>query len=476
VIPLDLADLAAVVGGDLADADEADRVVQTVTIDSRDAAPGALFVPVPGESADGHDFIADAVARGASGHLHASSRGLSGEPGAVVVDDPADALLGLGAWVRDTVDPAVVAVTGSQGKTTTKDLIAVAVGAGLSTVAAPGSYNNDLGVPLTLCRLRADSRVLVTELGTRGIGHIARLAPIVRPDIAVVTAVGASHLELLGDVDAVAEAKAELVEALDPQGIAILNADDPRVAAMAGRTAARSVSYGVTADADWRAREVRFDDLARPAFTVEGPGGAAAEVRLAVVGAHNVSNALAALAVAVELGVPLADAAGALSSALVSRWRMELIPTADGVLILNDAYNANPASMRAALATFTQMRVPGRRWAVLGQMGELGASSVEAHLAVGRLAAAADLGGLIVVGTAAEGIRTGAAQDWGANAGALVAVADADAALALLRARVVPGDAVLVKASRSIGLERLAAALVEEHGGASSSEAVGGGS
>jgi UDP-N-acetylmuramoyl-tripeptide--D-alanyl-D-alanine ligase len=356
VIPLDLADLADVVGGDLLDEGDGTRLVTHVTIDSRQAVAGSLFVPLPGERTDGHDHIAPAVAQGAAGHLHAEDRPPTGQPGAVVVDDPADALMGLGAWIRESVDPTVVAVTGSQGKTTTKDLIAAAAGAadpgsaGLSVVAAPGSYNNELGLPLTLCMLEADSDVVVTEMGTRGIGHIARLVPVARPDIAVVTAVGASHLELLGSVDQVAVAKTELVEGLDADGLAVLNADDRRVASMAARAPGRVVTYGVDADADWRARDVRFDELARPMFTAEGPAGERVDVRLAVLGAHNVSNALAALAVAVELGVPPGAAASALAGARVSRWRMELTPTADGLVVLNDAYNANPASMEAGLA------------------------------------------------------------------------------------------------------------------------------
>ncbi len=339
---------------------------------------------------------------------------------------------------------------------------------GLRTVAAPGSYNNDLGVPLTLCLLQADTQVLVTEIGTRGLGHIARLTPIVRPEIAVVTAVGASHLELLGDVDTVGRAKAELVEGLSPDGLAVLNADDHRVAAMAGMTPARSVTYGVRSEADWRARDVRFDALARPMFTAEGPGGATAEIRLAVLGAHNVSNGLAALAVADALGVPLPVAAHALSTARISRWRMELVETADGLVVLNDAYNANPASMEAALTTFSTMDVTGRRWAVLGQMGELGATSPEAHRIVGARVAALGLDGLVVVGDAARELHAAAADSWAGAADALLVAADHDEALAILRRVLTPEDAVLVKASRAVGLERIAAALVEEHGGPAS--------
>jgi UDP-N-acetylmuramoyl-tripeptide--D-alanyl-D-alanine ligase len=470
MIPITLEQLADIVGGELADSADASRRVDAVTIDSRDAAPGVLFVPLLGERADGHDFIADAVSRGAAGHLIASDRPLTGDPGAVVVDDPADALLGLGAWIRDTVNPRVVAITGSQGKTSTKDLIAVAasaVGSGkaLPVVAAPGSFNNDLGVPLTCCMLSTDSDVLVTEIGTRGLGHIARLVPVARPDIAVVTAVGASHLELLGDIDTVAIAKAELVTDLDPDAVAVLNADDRRVAAMADQTDARVVTYGVQADADWTATDLHFDALARPSFTARGPGDRSVEVQLPLLGAHNVSNALAALAVAHELGVDAAAAAAALTSARVSRWRMELTRTVGGLVVLNDAYNANPASMDAALRTLARFDVPGRRWAVLGQMAELGVTGAASHEAVGRTVAELDIHGLVVVGEAGAGIHRSAVAAGRFGEGDLLLVDDPDEALTVLRKRLGDGDAVLVKASRSVGLERVALALIDEHGG-----------
>lgn len=471
MIPLDLADIADVVGGELADPADAARVVTAVTIDSRRAGPGALFVPLPGEQHDGHDFIADAVGRGAAGYLQAEDAEPAGEPGAVLVDDPADALLGLAAWLRDTVDPAVVAVTGSQGKTTTKDLIAVAVAAaaegrpGRRVAAAPGSYNNDLGVPLTLCLLERDTQVVVTELGTRGLGHIARLVPVVRPDIAVVTAVGASHLELLGDVDTVGRAKAELVEGLGADGLAVLNADDARVAAMAEIAPGRVITYGRAEAADWRAVDVRLDELARPSFTALGPDGERAEVRLSAPGEHNVGNALAALAVAAELGVDVAAAAAALPAARLSRWRMELVRTADGVTVLNDSYNANPASTEAALSTLARLAVSGQRWAVLGRMAELGSASAEAHLVVGRKAAQLGLDGLVVVGSEAEGIAEGARQV-GAGSLELLSAEGIEAAADLLDRRIGPDDAVLVKASRSVGLDRLAERLIAAHGGA----------
>ena len=462
MIPLSLAQVADVVGGALLADDPGETTVTRVAIDSREAGPGTLFVPLEGSRADGHDFIGDALARGAAGYLCAEARCAGGSlpvapRGAVVVDDPADALLGLGAWLREEVDPVVVTLTGSQGKTTTKDLIAAAVGRTRRVVANRGSYNNELGVPLTCAELEADSEVLVSEIGARGVGHIAPLAALLRADVAIVTAVSAAHLELLGDLDTVARAKAELVEALEPDGVAILNADDPRVAAMAGRTRARVVTYGLEAAADWRARDVVLDGEARPRFRAEGPHGQT-EVVLPLPGRHNVGNALAALAAAHACGVDPADAAAGLAAARVSRWRMELGRRDDGTRVLNDAYNANPASTAAALEALVALDAR-RRWAVLGLMAELGAGSAEAHRAVGRACAAHGLDGVVVVGEAAP-IVEGARQ--AGFPGVLVTVADAEEAAVRLAALLEPGDAVLVKASRSVGLEGLAADLLEE--------------
>lgn len=472
MIRLRVAQLADVVGGEAAGPGDDERVIDHVVVDSRRAGPGALFVALPGATVDGHDFVADAAARGAGGCLVAAGRPLPDAPGLVVVDDPGDALLGLGRWVRDTVDPFVVAITGSQGKTTTKDLLAAALRPQRSVVAARGSYNNEVGVPLTCCDLDADSDVLVCEIGARAIGDIAHLAPVVRPDVGVVTAIGASHLERFGDVDAVARAKGELVEALEPTGVAVLNADDARVAALADRTAARVVTYGVAADADWRAVDVHVDGRARAVFTAQAPDGRRVAVRLRNPGRHNVSNALAALAAADAAGADLERGAAALADAQGSPWRMALRVTPEGGVVVNDAYNANPTSTRAALEALAVLDVPGARWAVLGTMAELGAHSDAAHHAVGEQVAALGLDGLVTVGSAAEGIAEAAER--AGFAGVLHRCGDADAARRLLAEHVGPRDAVLVKASRSVGLESLAAALAERLGAVADAEEDGG--
>lgn len=454
MIELTLAAVADVVGGVLLDEAAGDRMVSAVTIDSRAAADGSLFVALPGERADGRAFIDDAVARGAAGALAAGAPGASGAEGGPVVevDDAADALLGLGAWVRDTIDPVVIAVTGSSGKTTTKDLIRAAVSAGRRVVANVGSYNNELGVPLTLCSLTDETEVLVAEVGARGTGHIAAMASVLRPSVSVVTNVGAAHLEMFSDLAGVARAKVELVQALDADGVAILNADDPLVAAMAEQAPGRVVRYGTGEAADFRATDITIDDRARASFTVRG-----VRVDVPLPGMHNVSNALAALAAAEACGVDLADAAKALAGAAVSRWRMELHETGNGVTVLNDAYNANPSSMAAALRTVAAMTAPGRRWAVLGHMAELGAGGEQAHRDIGGLCGDLGLDGLLVVGELASPIAA-AARDAGFG-GALLFVPTPEEAVTALTEQLQPGDLVLIKASRSVGLETIADAL-----------------
>jgi UDP-N-acetylmuramoyl-tripeptide--D-alanyl-D-alanine ligase len=452
VIGLSLEQVADIVGGELGDRAAGGRHVTGVTIDSRAITAGALFVALPGTRTDGHRFVDGAIAAGAAGALVASDRreGIAADAPVVVVDDPADALLGLGAWVRDAVDPLVVAITGSNGKTTTKDLIAAATRS-RRTIANQGSFNNELGVPLTCCRLEADTEVLVCEVGMRGLGQIAELTGVLRPTIGVVTSVAAVHLELLGSIDAVAQAKGELVETLPPEGVAVLAADDRRVAAMRTRTAARVVMFGRSPSADWRARDVVLDDSARAGFTLDSPYGDAV-VRVPVAGLHNVGNALAALATAVEAGVDLSDAVAGLEQATVSRWRLQL-QRITGLRVLNDAYNANPTSTVAALQTLSQLPTDGRRWAVLGTMAEIGATSEREHRRVGAAVADTGIDGLITVGPVAAAIRAGADAADPGGADRRWAVDDVAGAATLLSSLVEAGDIVLVKASRSAALE-----------------------
>jgi UDP-N-acetylmuramoyl-tripeptide--D-alanyl-D-alanine ligase len=460
VIPITLGEVATAVGGTLDGADPAARVTGSVEFDSRQVGPGGLFVALAGERTDGHRFAAAAVAAGAVGVLAARPVGVP----AVLVDEPGAALGRLAAAVLARLPGlVVVGVTGSSGKTSTKDLIAQLLGRHGPTVAPPGSFNNELGHPYTVLRSTVDTRYLVLEYSARGIGHIAALCRIAPPRIAAVLNVGSAHLGEFGSRDAVAAAKGELVEALPPAaagGVAVLTADDPRVLAMAGRTAARVVTVGRSADVDVRAEEVRLDALGRPAYRLVTPAGSV-DVQLGLYGAHHVPNSLSAAAVALQLGLPLPDVAAGLAAARpLSRWRMEVTERADGVLVVNDAYNANPESMRAALAALAAMSGGRRSWAVLGPMGELGGGAEAEHAALGRAAAESGVDRLVVVGPAAAATHAAAAAErsW---KGESVHVPDAGAALQVLRREVRPGDVVLVKASRAVGLERVALDLLD---------------
>jgi UDP-N-acetylmuramoyl-tripeptide--D-alanyl-D-alanine ligase len=467
VITLTLAGLAQRCGGVLADAEPSAVTSGPIVVDSRAAEPGAVFVAVKGDRVDGHDFAAAAVRNGAVAVL--AQRALPGLP-TVVVGDPVTALGALATSVLGELPAvAVVGITGSSGKTSTKDLVAGLLEPLGPTVAPPGSYNTEIGLPLTVLRADAQTEFLVLELGARGIGHIKDLTQIARPQVGVVLNVGSAHLGEFGSREAIAAAKAELVEALPPDGLAVLNADDPLVAAMAGRTAARVVTVGVSADADVRARGLGLD-AGRATFQLVAGGAESAQVRLQLVGAHHVGNALAAAAVALELGASLAAVAAGLSAAVPrSRWRMEVSERADGVTVINDAYNANPESVRAALESLAAVAGSGpsrrRTWAVLGEMRELGEESEREHDAVGRLAVRGGVDRLVVVGDGAAAAYAGADAESSGDDGTLAYfAADAEAALALLADQVEAGDVVLVKASRAAGLERVAAGLLEAAG------------
>lgn len=463
MIRLSLAEIAAAVHGEVHDApDPTVQVTGPVVIDSRQAVTGCLFVALSGEHTDGHRFAEAATAAGAAAVLAERPVGVA----AVVVPDAVAALGRLAAAVALRLPAVTVGVTGSAGKTSTKDLIAQLLTPHGETVAPPGSFNNELGFPLTVLSAGEATRHLVLELGARGPGHIRYLTDLVQPRIGVVLNVGTAHLGEFGSRETIAEAKGELVEALPEDGVAVLNADDPLVAAMAGRTKARVVTFGESTGAQVRAERVRLDSLARPTFRLYTPWGEA-EVTLAVHGMHQVSNALAAVAVAGEAGVAFDQLVAALGSAgPVSRWRMEVTERGDGVTVVNDAYNANPDSVRAALKALVAMAGARRTWAVLGEMAELGPTAAEEHDAIGRLAVRLDVNRLVAVGapgSPAARLHAGAAQEgsWG---GESVLVPDVPAAIELLSRELAPGDVVLVKASRAAALEQVAAALLVSEG------------
>lgn len=440
----DLDRVASVTGG----TPRRSAVITGVEVDSRRIAPGDLFVAMRGASCDGHDFIEAACEAGAAAVLTEPGRLPEGVPG-VEVTEPHRALVAMAEARRLEFGGQVVAVTGSSGKTTTKDLIVAAVGPGGH--GAPLSFNNEVGVPLTVLGCPDDATVLVAEVGSRGVGHIAALSAAIRPHVAVITNVGPAHLETFGDLDTVRRAKWELVEALVPDGVAVLPAGDPSLTrAGLGST----ITFGEEEDADMRALAVEVDASGRASFTLEH-AGRAVPIRLGVVGRHQAANAAAAVAATVATGVAFEDAARRLEAATVSPWRMELSEAKAGpgvVRIVNDAYNANPASMSAAFETVVAM--PGHRFAVLGKMHELGADSPRWHRLVGRQAA--DLGFEVLVVGDDPGLAEGAGP--GSRS-----FADVDSVVAHLVSRLRPGDVVLVKASRAAGLETVASKLGGGH-------------
>ncbi len=491
MIPLTLAEVAEATGGRLHNGDPTALVTGSVEFDSRRVGPGGLFVALRGDRVDGHDFATTAVEQGAVGVLaarpvaapavvvppvtdaHVRSVALSGDAdgsGAAV-------LAGLARLARAVVDRlaprglTVVGVTGSSGKTSTKDLIAQVLEPMGPTVAPPGSFNNELGHPWTVLRADEDTRHLVLELSARGPGHIRALCETAPPRIGVVLNVGTAHLGEFGSREGIARTKGELPEALPEDGLAVLNADDPLVRAMAGRTRARTVLVGESPDAEVRAVGVDLDEHARATFTLVTPHGER-RVTLALHGGHHVGNALSAAAVGLELGASLDEIAERLGQARRrSARRMEVSTRADDVTVVNDSYNANPESVGAALRTLARMSDRGagrekrRTWAVLGVMGELGDEGTAAHERIGRLAMRLNIDRLVAVDEQAGGIQHGARLE-GFNGEEPVLVPDVEAAIALLNAQVRPGDVVLVKASKAAALWRVADALLAAELGA----------
>jgi len=458
MIPMSLSQIAALTGGRLHGIGEQEAsalvVDGPVVTDSREAGPGGLYVARVGESMDGHQFVGSARDAGAVAAL--TTREVDDLP-CVVVDDIQDGFVALARGVLQAhPEITVIGITGSSGKTSTKDLLASVLSAAGPTVAPVGSLNSEVGVPLTVCRIVGDTRYLVVEMGARGVGHIEYLADIAEPTIGIVLNVGTAHVGEFGSREAIGRAKAELVAALPDGGLAVLNADDPVVRAMVGQTAARALLVGASHEAGLRATDIDLDGAGRPSFTVSGDGvEAETRVSLPLHGEHHVGNALAVIAVALECGMTMGDIAEALADARpASRWRMEVTERADGVTIINDAYNANPDSMRAALKALVAMGRGRRTWAVLGSMLELGDESTTEHDAIGRLAVRLNVSRLVVVGDTARPMASGAQHEgsWGDEA---VWVPDADAAYELLSRELSAGDVVLFKSSRDAGLRWL---------------------
>ncbi|MGB5110101.1 MAG: UDP-N-acetylmuramoyl-tripeptide--D-alanyl-D-alanine ligase [Mycobacterium sp.] len=495
MIALTLAQVAEIVGGELSGIAPAEaatlRITGTVEFDSRALTPGGLFLALPGARSDGHDFAADAVAAGAVAVLAARPVGVPAivapavehrdtGSGALEHDDAVGsgaAVLAALAKLAGAVATELVAgglriigVTGSSGKTSTKDLLAAVLAPLGEVVAPPGSFNNELGHPWTVLRSTADTDFLILEMSARHPGNIAALAAIATPSIGVVLNVGTAHIGEFGSREIIAATKSELPQAVPESAVVILNADDAAVAAMSEQTAARVVRVSRNPGADIWSGDETLDELARPRFTLHAPGGAV-DVALAVHGEHQVSNALCAAAVALECGASLEQVAAALAGAgPVSARRMHVSTRSDGVTVINDAYNANPDSMAAGLKALAWMARSGsdgkrRSWAVLGEMAELGEDSITEHDRIGRFAVRLDVSRLIVVGTgrSMSAMQQGAVMEgsWGSEA---VLVPDVDAAFALLQAELAEGDVVLVKASNAAGLGALADLLAEQGG------------
>jgi UDP-N-acetylmuramoyl-tripeptide--D-alanyl-D-alanine ligase len=465
VISLTLAELSAAVDGILRlargdhDFDEVSGPVQT---DSRLVTPGSTFIALPGQESDGHLFAQAAIDNGAA--LLIVDHALELPVSQIVVEDTLSALADLARFVVATVrargELKVIGITGSNGKTTTKNMLRAVLETAGATIAPPGSFNNQVGAPLSMLSIDLDTRFLVVEMGAAGVGEIARTVGIAMPDISVVLKVGLAHAGEFGGIEQTQRAKAEIVTQLPADAVAVLNVDDERVAAMVSLTRARPVWFGLDASAD-----VRADDLhataAGTAFTLI-EGDIHRPVQLRILGEHHVMNALATLAVARELGVDLDSAITALESVpRAERWRMEVLTRSDGIVVINDAYNASPDSMSAALKTLAQIIEPGQRSiAILGEMTALGEFSDEEHDRIGRLVVRLNIQKLIVVGHGARHIHNAAALE-GSWDGESMLVASADAAYDRLREDLRAGDVVLVKSSKSANLRYLGDRLGE---------------
>ncbi len=456
---LTVGDIAMATGGRIV-AGEPHWAATSFTYDSRHLEPGACFFALRGDR-DGHDFVQHAFAQGALVAVVTRDPGDHGRPGAralVQVDDTLRALGECARIARERMPKAtVVGITGSAGKTSTKDLAAAALSRRFDVLASPGSFNNESGLPLTLLAGTPRTEVVVAEMGARFEGNISDLCAIARPTIGVITNIGLAHAEHLGSREDIARVKAELLDALPPDGVAILNADDEMTESLAAGRGLQVVRVGLGADParGVRVEDVRVDHELRPTFRLSSQWGEV-DVTLGMRGHHQVINAGMAAAVAFVLGVPADDVARGLADATTASWRMQLEHSPAGVTVLNDAYNASPGTVEAALRSFSHLPVEGRRVAVLGEMRELGRFAEAEHERVGRLAGELAVDAVIAVGEGARPIATAAR---GAGIDVVVEAADARAALGAVVELAGPGDAVLVKASRAVGLEVVADAL-----------------
>jgi len=467
VLTLSVEMIVQLTGGELLVGPE-ETVANGLVIDSRDVVPGAIFVAFTGEQTDGHEHIRGALDAGARAILVTrDDEGVRAsftehgraECALVLIEDPRAAIEALASWHRDRLHIPVIGITGSTGKTTTKDFVRSVLATRMRVVATSGNRNNELGVPLTLMEAGVSTEALVVEMAMRGVGQIAHLCTIARPTAGLVTNVGVSHMEVLGSQEAIASAKGELVAAVPAEGRVFINGDDAYTVRMADGASAAVTRYGLGPDAEITAREIETSPSGAPSFTLVVPEGSA-HVTLPVPGRHNVYNALAAAAIGRYLLISLEDIVCGLESATFSRWRMETFVSASGVTVINDAYNANPTSMRAAIEALGDVPTTRRRIAVLGDMAELGSLTELAHFELGQVVARSSVDVLVAVG------ELGARIADGARAAGLAEIAvrpciDAVEATEVLNDLLEVGDTILVKASRVMELETVVEGMMD---------------
>lgn len=463
MVPIKVGEIAVSVGARLLQGDP-ESLIGSVSIDSRSLRPGDLFIPIKGASFDGHAFIPEAVVAGASGFFTEDDRwaaGVTGPPAVFKVDDSQQAFYDLAAVARSRLTAKVVGITGSTGKTSTKDILAALLEPVFKTVATAKNQNNEIGAPLTITKAQQETEVLIVEMGMRGLGQIAQLATLTRPEIGIITNIGLTHVGIVGSPDKIAAAKAELIEALPASGIAVLNYDDEWTPVLRKKTAAAIVTFGFGKGADVSAADIVYDELARPTWRLIMEGKCGPLVTLPVPGEHNIANALAAIAAARALVVEDDVIAGHLNDVVLSEMRLSFLKARSGATLINDAYNANPDSMSGALETLVKVKAgEGRHVAVLGLMAELGDKAEGAHREIGEKVADLRIDLLVTVGE--EGaVIAAAAEAAGMAREAIVVCGTKESALAALDPLLSEGDVVLVKASRAAGFEFIVERLAE---------------
>jgi UDP-N-acetylmuramoyl-tripeptide--D-alanyl-D-alanine ligase len=462
MIHIAASELARVLGAKLIGKGDV-QVTGSVETDSRLVGAGSLFIAKPGEQADGHDFVSDAKQNGAV--LAIVQRPVDIEIDQLVVGDSVEALGQLAAWLIKTLKSKgklkVIGITGSNGKTTTKNMLRGILSQLGNTIAPIESFNNKVGAPISILRADLETEYLVVEMGAEGLGSIAYLAKMASCDIGLILKVGMAHAGEFGGIENTALIKGELAEAMDADGHLVLNADDGMVSAMSQRTKAKVHYFGTGSDAEFSATEITLTKSGT-SFDLKWPEGDSSAVKLRILGEHHVMNALAAATVSTLLGATKSQIVGALEAMeLAERWRMQRLVRPDGVTIINDAYNASPDSMKAALQTLAQLGKMGSKTiAVLGEMAELGEYSIHEHDAIGRLVVRYNIDQLVVVGAGAKLIHMGASQEgsWDGESQFFLSIAEA---LDYLRGILADGDTVLVKSSKSANLRFLGDDLME---------------